>query len=117
MQRLEINERLEADCVAHDGSRVGEVYYVQRNRAGGATLTPIARYFAWRPEFAENFHPHWRIDCYVRKHRLAPNPESVGRALTQTLLRQGLIDEPVWTSWHTSRELKGEASGEVFDLD
>ena len=117
MRKLEISEQLEADCVERDGSRIGEVYHVQRNYAGGAVLTPIARYFAWRPEFIENFHPHWRIDCFVRKHRLAPKPERLGRALTEALLESGLVQEPIWVSWHMSREVKGIAIGQVYDLD
>ena len=32
-------------------------------------MTPIARYFAWKPEFVEGFHGHWRVDCSIRMNK------------------------------------------------
>ena len=52
---------------------------------GGATLTPVAHYFAWRPEFIEGFHAYWRVDCFVRKHPLSPKPMYLGKALVAAL--------------------------------
>lgn len=117
MRTLTIDRNFKADYVESEGSRCGEIYHVRRNRAGGGTWTPIARYFAWRPVFIENFHPHWRIDCFVRKHKLAPRPEKLGRALATSLIEAGLCERPVWVSWHKSEELGGDAYGEVFDFD
>jgi len=90
---------------------------VERNAEGGALLTPVARFFAWRPEYVEGFHEHWQVDCYVRVHELAPEPIILGRSLVGALLREGLCQEPIWLSVHRAEELHGEAFGEVFDLD
>ena len=97
---------------------LGEVFHVARNEHGGSVWTPVVQYFAWRPSTgAEGFHPHWRLDCFVRDHELAPDHEWVGKALANALTSQGGISEPLWVSWHRSRELGGEARGQVFDLD
>ncbi len=118
MVRIQINDNLDADCVKEEATRIGEVYHVQRNRSGGALLTPIARYFAWRPiMYSEGFHEHWRIDCFVRRHELAPDPQYVAKELTAAMIGNGLCEEPIWVSWHLSEEIAGEALGEVFDFD
>jgi hypothetical protein len=117
MQRFDLDSRFKADCVLSDKSRCGEIYYVAVNSSGGATLTPIAYYFSWRPEFVEGYHGYWRIDCFVRKHKLAPNPMHLGRLLVAALTREGLCAEPIWMSAHESNELGGEAFGEVFSDD
>ena len=117
VRRFAISDKFEANFVEDESSRSGEVYFVERNNGGGANLTPIARFFAWRPEYIEGSHPHWRIDCFVRKHTLAPNAKWLGKALTEAIIQNGICDPPIWTSWHSSEELQGEAYGEVFDLD
>ncbi len=80
-------------------------------------LTPVARYFVWQPEFVEGFHKYWRVDCFVRQHRLSPEPTHLGEALVAALVREGLCAEPIWMSAHRSEELKGKAYGEVFSDD
>ena len=117
MRRFSLTRDLDADCVTSATAHAGEAYHVVRNAEGGAVMTPVARYFAWRPEFPEGFHEHWRIDCFVRVHELAPEPIILGRALVGALIREVLCDEPIWLSVHRAEELKGEALGEVFDFD
>ncbi len=117
MHKFAISEKFEADYVEEEKSRIGEVYFIERNSSGGAMLTPIARFFAWRPASTEGFHPHWRVDCFVRQHKLAPEAGWLGKALTEALIQNDICERPIWTSWHTSEELQGEAFGEVFDLD
>lgn len=108
----------EADySVVADGICIGEVFHVARNDAGGSNCTPIARYFAWRPTYIEGFHEHWRIDCYVRKHELSPDPKALALALRDALIRDGQCDVPCWVSWHRDEELGGEPLGDVFDFD
>ena len=107
-----------ADCNARgDEIRIGEVYHVVRNNAGGSTSTPIARYFVWRPTYLEGFNEHWRIDCYVREHTLSPDAKTLGLALRDALNRESLCDSPCWVSWHRSNEIGGEPMGEVFDFE
>jgi hypothetical protein len=96
---------------------IGEVYHVARNEHGGAMWTPVVRYFAWRPSPADGYHSHWRLECFVRDDELAPDPEWVGKALTDALVSQQVLSEPLWVSWHRSQELGGEERGEVFDQD
>src|SRR3954451_1275808 len=118
MVRFTLTPALDASsCVAGTEFIAGEVYHVERNAAGGAMFTPVARFFAWRPLHAEGYHPHWRVDCLVRVHDRAPEPKVVGKALAAGLLREGLCNVPLWVSWHRSEELGGTNFGEVFDLD
>jgi hypothetical protein len=117
MERFAVDSSYEAWCQVGEGFRAGELHHVSRNREGGAVLTPIARFFCTRPEFVEIFHPHWRVDCYVRDHALAPKPEWAGRALVAALQREGICAEPIWVSWHSSSEIAGEALGKVFELE
>jgi hypothetical protein len=120
MNRFLLTEDFDADCVVSDRARAGEIYRVQGNRSGGAVLTPVARYFAWRPEFIEGFHAFWRVDCFIREHPLAPQPaesQGLGKALVEALFREGLCNEPLWLSVHRSHELNGTEYGEVFDYD
>ena len=115
MKRFSLNASFDADCVITDASRVGEIYHVARNSAGGAILTPIALYFVWRPEFVENFNPYWRVDCFVRKHKLAPRPMVLGEDLVSSLTKEKLCEEPIWLSVHESVELNGKEYGNIFD--
>jgi hypothetical protein len=117
MPRSEVIAEYEADCSQVEGARTGEVYHVARTSAGGRRLTPIARYFAFRKAFYECFHEHWRLDCLVRTHRLAPPPAILGEALARSLLREGICTQPLWVSWHRNDELGGMVFGDVFDLD
>ena len=116
MRRFPLSPSLEADCVEHEGSRIGQLYRAKTNKSGGRLLTPIGRYFAWRPGYIENARPHWRVDCYVR-HRLALRPEQLGRQLVAALVKEGLCAEPLWLSWHRGRELGGAPFGEIYDFD
>jgi hypothetical protein len=117
MKRFSLTDSLDADCVLANTARAGEVYHVERNSTGSAALTPVARYFAWRPEFIEGFHAYWRVDCFVRIHALSPDPMKMGEALVAALLRESLCAEPIWLSVHQSEELQGKEYGEVFDYD
>jgi hypothetical protein len=117
MRRFSLTRDFEADCISGDSAHAGEAYHVVRNAEGGALLTPVVRYFAWRPKYSEGVHEHWRVDCFVRVHELAPEPIIIGRAIVDALVREGLCDEPIWLSVHRAEELKGEAFGEVFDYD
>lgn len=96
----------------------GRVYHQALNEHGGGVLTPIARYFVWPADIGpEGFHPHSRVDCFVRDHELAPPEDWLARRLADALLRHGVIEEPVWVSWHLARETGGEARGGVCDFD
>jgi hypothetical protein len=117
MRRFAITDTLEAQCIPSSESIAGEIFYVERNAAGGANLTPIARFFAWHPEFVEGFHAHWRVDCFVRVHPLSTDPASLAKALVETLMRESLCSEPLWASWHRCEEINGKAIGKVFDLE
>jgi hypothetical protein len=117
MDRFPISESYEADCKSSGETRIGEVYHALKSPGGGVTLTPVARYFAHRLGYIENVNPHWRVDCFVRKHRLSRNVERISRDLVTALVNMGYCQEPIWLSWHKSKEIKGTAYGEVFDLD
>lgn len=117
MTRFSVSSTIEADRVVGDGFIAGELFHIQRNNAGGATLTPIGRYFAWHPEFFEGFNEHWRVDCFVRKHHLSPQPMQCGTALMAALIRERMCSEPLWLSVHASEELEGKAYGSVFEDD
>ena len=96
MKRFDLNPEFSADCTIAEKSRSGEVYHIRRKASGsGMTLTPVARYFAWQPDFIEGFNRHWRVDCFVTRHPLAPNePISLGQALVAALMRENLCNEP-----------------------
>ena len=115
MMRFAVTLEFDAACVITPDAVSGEVYHVVRNSAGGAVYTPVARFFAWRPGFVEGFHPHWRVDCFVRTQAQSPDPKRIGLALAEALLRESLCTEPLWVSWHRSEELHGKAFGDVFE--
>ena len=116
--RFAITDDFSADCVKSDQSRAGEIYHVSRNNAGGAMLTPIDRYFVWRPIFIEGFHDHWRVDCIIRVHPRAPKkPMPFGKSLIEAHEREGLCDRPIWLSLYSGQEIDGQPFGEVFDYD
>ena len=117
MMRFTVTPEFDAACVIAPDAVCGQVYHVVRNSAGGATYTPVARFFAWRPGYVEGFHTHWRVDCFVRVHALSPDPKRIGPALAEALLRESLCTEPLWVSWHRSEELHGKAFGEVFESE
>ena len=117
MKGFPVTDTFDADCVVSDGARAGHIYHVVRNSSGGARLTPIARYFVWRPEFVEGYHKYWRVDCFVQQHKLSPEPMSLGESLVAALVREQLCAEPIWMSAHTSSEIKGKVYGEVFSDD
>ena len=115
--RFDLNPEFSADCTVADKSRSGQIYHVRHNVVGsGATLTGVARYFAWRPDFVEGYNPYWRVDCFVTRHPLAPgDPLALGQALVAALIRENLCAEPIWLSTHRSEEEKGHAYGNVFE--
>ena len=115
MMRFSIAPQMDAACLISAEFVSGEVYHVERDSAGGANFTPIARFFAWRP-VSEGYHPHWRVDCFVRVHELSPEPMVIGKALAMGLLQEGICIEPLWVSWHRSEEKGGTNFGEVFDF-
>jgi hypothetical protein len=117
MLRFAITTDFDAACVIAADVVAGEVFHVERNRSGGANFTPVARIVAWRPQKAENFHPHWRVDCFVRTHPRSPDPKLLGDAVTKALLRESICTEPLWVSWHHSKEISGKSFGEVFDFE
>lgn len=102
-----------------DGKHLhGQIYHQAPTGHGGGLLTPVARYFVWPADIGpEGYHRHWRVDCFVRHHQLSPPEDWLARRLVDALLTHGIIDEPVWVSWHLARETGGEARGEVFDPD
>ncbi|MGL4635025.1 MAG: hypothetical protein ACRCWF_03510 [Beijerinckiaceae bacterium] len=96
----------------------GLIYHILRNSQGGSVSTPIGRYFTSRPALqAEGILPHWRIDCFVIEHKLAPQADWLGKALANALIKSASVTEPLWVSWHSSKELGGEPMGDVFDFD
>lgn len=115
MKRFAVHDSYEASCQSSEGFAAGELHHVARNSSGGSVLTPIARFFCTRPVFTEGFNRYWRVDCYIREHKLAPDPEWAGKNLVEALKREGVCAEPIWVSWHRSSELGGEAQGEVFE--
>lgn len=117
MMRFSIAPTFDAVCLIGAEFVSGEVYHVERNFAGGANFTPIARFFAWRPVHPEGYHPYWRVDCFVRVHELSPEPKVMGKALAKALLHEDICTEPLWVSWHRSEEIGGTNFGEVFDFD
>jgi hypothetical protein len=117
MMRFSIAPTFDAACLIGSEFISGEVYHVERNSAGEANFTPIARFFAWRPVHPEGFHKHWRVDCFVRVHELSPEPKVIGKALAKALLQEDICSEPLWASWHRSEEIGGTNFGDVFDFD
>jgi hypothetical protein len=117
LKRFDLNADFSANCTIADKSRSGVLYHVRPNVIGsGATLTGVARYFAWQPDFIEGYNRYWRVDCFVRRHSLAPSePLVLGRALVAALIRENLCAEPIWLSSHRSEDEKGEAYGNVFE--
>ena len=117
MKRFAVHDSYEALCQTGDMFAFGELHHVARNRSGGAVLTPVGRFFCTRPLFIEGFNEHWRVDCYVREHRLAPEPALAGKCLVAALKRESICLEPIWVSWYSSKEHGGEAQGEVYAID
>lgn len=118
MQTLPIDTNLFITSDAEGGFRHGEIFHVERNAHGGSLETPIGRYFVTKPNIGvEGFHPHSRIDCFVRDHELTPAEEWLTRRLVDALLKNSIVTEPLWISWHRAKEIGGEARGEVFDFD
>jgi hypothetical protein len=96
----------------------GELYHISRNSSGGSVSTRVGMFHVWRRKLhPEGYFPHFRVDCYVTNHGLAPDPAWIARALLDTLMQQGFVAEPIWLEWHRSNESHGEARGEVFDFD
>jgi hypothetical protein len=94
--RFQIDDDFSADAVISERARAGQTFHIRRNHVGtGMTLTAITRYFAWQPEFMEGYHRHWRVDCFVRRHALAPEPMPLGEKLVTALVREALCEEPI----------------------
>jgi hypothetical protein len=116
MKRFSVSPNLESACVMGD-CICGELFHIQRNSVGGSVQTPVARYFAWHPEFIEGFNKHWRVDCYFISNKLSPDAWLAGEALLAALINEKICSKPVWISVHRSEELKGKAYGNVFEDD
>jgi hypothetical protein len=118
MQEFDLNKTFRANVKETTEVRIGDIYQVRRNIFGtGSMSTPVARYFAWRPEYTEGVNPHWRIDCFVRDHKLSGEPREMAQLLTAKLQELGLCDLPIWVSWHKSSELDGEKLGDLWEAD
>jgi hypothetical protein len=116
MHQLNIDPSFYITASADGTFHSGRVFHISRNSSGGSTSTPVGYYFVWRPDIgAEGYHLHWRVDCFVRDHQLAPSPRWLGTVLADALLSTASVSEPLWISWHSSKELAGEARGQVFD--
>ncbi|MEP0153481.1 hypothetical protein [Pseudophaeobacter sp.] len=90
MHRFDLNAKFSAIGSETSETRIGEIYQVRGSRGGsGSVSTPIARYFVWRPEYIEGAAPHWRIDCYFKKHKLAGDPKTLSRLLPTICKMQG----------------------------
>ena len=119
-RQLELDTNFYATSDSEGGFRSGEIFHIERNQQGGSgsVNTPIARYFVTRPQVgAEGVHRHWRVDCFVSRHRLAPREDWLAERLIKALLQSALIAEPIWLSWHRLAKTSGKAFGELFDLD
>lgn len=115
MTKLDLSPQFYA-IADHSGLASGEVYHVDRNRDGGSFSTPIARFFVSTPPLvAEGFHAHQRLDCFVRKHELAPRGDWLTKRLADLLIERGVLYQPIWLAWHEATETGGEALGEVID--
>ena len=118
IEHFDLGDSYKVECQIREGHQAGEIYHLQRNRIGrGATLTPIARFFVWRPDYTEGVNPHWRVDCYAKRHRLSGDPEKLAKALSAALLERGICEAPMWVGWHRSEDLGGQAVGDLFELD
>ena len=118
IERCDLADSYEAECQISEEHQVGDIYHRRGNRVGsGATLTPVARFFVWRPDYSEGVNSHWRVDCYVKRHRLSGAPEKLAKALSAALLERGICEAPIWIGWHRSEEQGGQAVGDLFELD
>jgi hypothetical protein len=118
MRQLELSQSYYAEGDGAGTFQSGQVYHVIRNVEGGSWNTPIARFFISTPLLSpEGYHPHQRLDCFVRNHELSPPPEWLGRVLADALVSSGSLVEPFWVSWHMADELDGEERGQVFDYE
>jgi hypothetical protein len=118
MPSLSIDTNFYVTSDAEGGFRHGEIFHIERGGQGGSLATPIGRFFTTESNIGvEGYHPHSRIDCFVRDHELAPTEDWLARRLVDALLKSGVVSEPLWVSWHRAKEVGGEARGEVFDFD
>jgi hypothetical protein len=114
---IRLNDTLEANCNSSADFFEGEIFHVQCPGAHfGTEYTPIARYFATRPVFAEGFHDHWSLHCFFRIHELSPEPMDAGDLLVKALIALGVCFEPIYLTVHSSQSLGGTPYGQVFDL-
>jgi hypothetical protein len=117
MHRFDLDETYRAEADEALETRIGEIFHVLRHRVGsGSVSTPVARFFVWRPIIIGT-NPHWRIDCFIRNHALADDPEKLAKLLTDKLQELGLVDLPTWTSWNLSSEVGGERRGDLWEDD
>ncbi|WP_124087450.1 hypothetical protein [Pseudogemmobacter humi] len=116
MLRFDLDDTFYADAEEMANVRIGEIHHILRNKVGtGSVSTPVARYFAWRPKNIEGCNPHWRIDCFVRDHKLSGDPQTMAKLLTANLRKLGLCDLPIWISWHQCSEHGGEKLGDLWE--
>ncbi|NGM19838.1 hypothetical protein G3576_07410 [Roseomonas stagni] len=98
----------------------GEIHHVTRWPAvgTGAMYTPVAKYFVWPGVAApEVLRPHWRIDCVLREHHLAPAPDWLGRRLADAMMLHGIVREPLAVTWQIATAVGSESRGPIWDGD
>jgi len=114
---IRLNDALEAKSFSAGSFFSGEIFHVQRPGVHfGTEYTPVARYFATRPEFVEGFHEHWSLHCFFRIHELSPQPMEAGDLLVKALIKEGICSEPIFLSVYSSQSLGGTPYGDVFDF-
>ncbi|MBI3198040.1 MAG: hypothetical protein HYZ40_11170 [Rhodospirillales bacterium] len=115
---LALGSRFRASVRTGDSVCYGEIIHVEHN-----VWTEIAHYYVrnWSPGpfngIAEGIAPHVQIACYVREHKLSPDPETIAKQLLAALIQVGKVAEPIFLSWRWYKELGGLAKGTVYDPD
>jgi hypothetical protein len=118
LEQIELDGDHVLQPAGEDGTyAIGEAFHVERNDRGGSLWTPVAAYFVWRQQPRDGYHRHWRIDCFVEDNPRSPDPEYLAKRILAALVDRGVVSEPVWLSWHRSKEAGGTSFGEVFDFD
>jgi hypothetical protein len=118
LEQIELDGDYVLRPAGEDGTyAIGEAFHVERNDHGGSLWTPVASYFVWRKQPRDGYHRHWRIDCFVKDNPRSPEPEYLAKRILMALVDRGVVSEPVWLSWHRSKETGGTSLGEFFDFD
>ena len=117
MKRFVITDDFSAECVVGPDSFAGQLFHVHRNPQGGANLTPVARFFGWRPSYIEGGPRTLAYRCFFKSSDLAKQPLALGEVLVDAVVREAICSEPIWLSVHRSEELRGKAYGQLFELE